>query len=155
MAAKETNFAGVYEDAITLLKYKTTVGIDEDRDLEPYTSVCSVAHWMRKVGQTCGKRAAADLVALTVAYLSIWILRQPEPKRFSRAWIKYFVGAGPGTFDLRYVMHAKARTLVKRTRVAERLLAACLVDVKANHLVANWALGDNSVKALTSRHLGE
>jgi len=122
--------------------------------LKPYT-VCSVAHWMREVGQTCGKRAAADRVALTVGYLSIWILRQPEPKRFSRSWIKYFVGAGPGTFDFRYVMHAEARTLVKRTRVPERVLAACLVDVKANHLVADWAFSDNWVKALTSRHLGE
>ncbi len=121
--------------------------------LEPYTSVCSVAHWMR--GQTWGKRAPADLVAVTVAYPSIWILRQPEPKRFIWAWIKYFVGAGPGTFDFRYVMHAKARTLVKRTRVLEGVLATCLVDVKANHLVADWAFGDNWVKALTSRHLGE
>ena len=86
---------------------------------------------------------------------SIWILRQPEPKMFSRSRIKYFVGAGPGTFDFRYVMHAKARTLVKRTRVPERVLAARFVDVKANHLVADWAFGDNWVKALTSRHLGK
>jgi hypothetical protein len=123
--------------------------------LEPYTSVGSVANWMRKVGQTCGKRAAADLVAVTVAYLSIWILRQPEPKMFSRSRIKYFVGAGPGTFDFRCVVRAKARTFVKRTGVPERVLAARLVDVKANHLVADWAFSDNWVKALTSRHLGE
>jgi hypothetical protein len=94
-------------------------------------------------------------VSVTVGYLSIRVVRQPEPDWFSRAWIKDFGRARPGTFAFRYVMLPKARTLIKRARVRECVLAACLVDVKANYLVADWAFSDNWVKALTSHHLGE
>ena len=52
-------------------------------------------------------------------------------------------------------MHPKGRTLVKRTSVGEGMLATCPIDVKANRLMADWALSDNRMKALASRHLRE
>jgi hypothetical protein len=94
-------------------------------------------------------------IAVTVGYLSLWGVWQPETNWFSRARIKRFGRAGPSTSDFRYIMNAKERTLVKRTSVGERVLATRLVDMEANHLVADWAFGGNRVKALASRHLGE
>jgi hypothetical protein len=83
----------------------------------------------RDLGRPLEQTGRADQITVTVGYVSLWVVWQAKTNWFSRARIKHFGRAGPSTFDFRYIMNAKERTLVKRPRVGERVLAARFVDM--------------------------
>ncbi len=71
------------------------------------------------------------------------------------ARIKQFCAAGPDAFDFCRVMHRQPRAFVQRAAMRKDVPTARLVDVEANHLTADRALGRNGMKPTPSDELEE
>jgi hypothetical protein len=80
---------------------------------------------------------------------------QVEALMFVRARIEHGLGAGADAPHLGRVMHVKSAALVQAAGMGEDVAAAGFVDVKANHLLADRALGGDRVKSPPAQELDE
>jgi hypothetical protein len=74
---------------------------------------------------------------------------------FVRARIEHGLGAGAVAPHLGRVVHAKSAALVQSAGVGEDVAAAGLIDVEADHLLADRTLGSDRVKPPTAQQLYE
>jgi hypothetical protein len=81
--------------------------------------------------------------------------RQLEALMLVRARIEHRAGAGADALHLGRVVLAKPAPLVQAARMREHVAAACLVNVEANHLLADRTLGGDRVKSPPSQQLYE
>src|ERR1700749_3606876 len=65
---------------------------------------------------------------------------------FVGAGIEHGLGAGPDAPHFGGVVHAKSAALVQTAGMGEDVAAAGLIDVEADHLLADRALGGDRVK---------
>jgi hypothetical protein len=72
-----------------------------------------------------------------------------------RARIEHGAGAGADALHLGRVVLAKSTPLVQAARMREHVAAARFIDVKANHLLADRALGGDRVKSPPAQELDE
>src|SRR5580658_10501829 len=74
---------------------------------------------------------------------------------FVRAGIEHGLGAGADTLHLGRIVHAKPAALVQTAGMGEDVAAAGFIDVEADHLLADRALGGDRVKPPTAQQLDE
>src|SRR5580658_317071 len=74
---------------------------------------------------------------------------------FVRARIEHGLGAGADAPHLGRVMHAKSAALVQSAGMGEDVAAAGFIDVEADHLLADRALGGDRVKPPPAQQLDE
>src|SRR5271169_5776717 len=72
---------------------------------------------------------------------------------FVGAGIEHGLGAGADTLHLGRVVHAKSAALVQSAGMGEDVAAAGFIDVEANHLLADRALGGDRVKPPSAQEL--
>src|ERR1700734_1182891 len=72
---------------------------------------------------------------------------------FVRAGIEHGLRAGADTAHLGRVVHAKPAALVQTAGMGEDVAAAGFVDVEADHLLADRALGGDRVKPPAAQEL--
>src|SRR5580704_19651500 len=72
---------------------------------------------------------------------------------FVRARIEHGLGAGAVAPHLGRVVHAKPAALVQSAGVGEDVAAAGLIDVEADHLLADRTLGGDRVKPPSAQEL--
>src|SRR5580698_6027283 len=72
---------------------------------------------------------------------------------FVRAGIEHGLGAGPDALHLGRVVHAKSAALVQTAGMGEDVAAAGFIDVEADHLLADRALGGDRVKPPPAQEL--
>src|SRR5580704_16296610 len=70
---------------------------------------------------------------------------------FVRTGIEHGLGAGADTPHLGRVVHAKPAALVQAAGVGEDVAAAGLIDVEADHLLADRTLGSDRVKPTSAQ----
>jgi hypothetical protein len=80
---------------------------------------------------------------------------QLEALMFVRARIEHGQGAGADALHLGRVVLAKSTALVQAARMREYVAAAGLVNVEANHLLADRTLGGDRVKSPPAQQLYE
>jgi hypothetical protein len=80
---------------------------------------------------------------------------QLEALMLVRARIEHRAGAGADALHLGGVVLAKSTALIQATRTREHVAAASLVDVEANHLLADRTLGGDRVKSPPAQELYE
>jgi hypothetical protein len=74
---------------------------------------------------------------------------------FVRTGIEHGLGAGADAPHLGRVMHAKPAALVQAAGMGEDVAAAGFIDVEADHLLADRALGGDRVKPPPAQQLYE
>src|ERR1700749_4078800 len=74
---------------------------------------------------------------------------------FVGAGIEHGLGAGPDAPHFGGVVHAKSAALVQTAGVGEDVAAAGLIDVEADHLLADRTLGGDRVKPPAAQELYE
>jgi hypothetical protein len=74
---------------------------------------------------------------------------------FVRARIEHGLGAGADTLHFGRVVHAKSAALVQTAGMGEDVAAARFIDVEADHLLADRALGGDRVKPPPAQELYE
>jgi hypothetical protein len=80
---------------------------------------------------------------------------QVETLMFVRAGIEHGLGAGAVAPHLGGVVHAKSAALIQAAGMGEDVATAGFVDVEADHLPADRALGGDRVKPLSAQQLYE
>jgi hypothetical protein len=74
---------------------------------------------------------------------------------FVGARIEHGLGAGADTLHLGRVVHAKSAALVQTAGMGEDVAAPGFIDVEADHLLADRALGGDRVKVPPTQQLDE
>jgi hypothetical protein len=82
-------------------------------------------------------------------------IRQLKAQVFIRPGIKNHRHSGARTFYPTDEMHVKPAAVKEAARMRQEMPAACLIDVKANRLLADRALGQHRVKSPSSYQLYE
>jgi hypothetical protein len=72
-----------------------------------------------------------------------------------RTRIEHGAGAGADALHLGRVVLAKSTPLVQAARMREHVAAARFIDVKANHLLTDRALGGDRVKSPPAQEFDE